>query len=120
MPFEMDVCVWDVFPSVYRVHCNVRMGELVIEHILKLDLENTGTYVLTSNTHVATRKWDNVARVVKMTKSKNLTNILRCGRIKVNRMHKFHVGDMSHTKTKEIYAMMESSIVQLKGSRIYT
>lgn len=50
--------------------------------------------------NAATGKWDDVARVRKMMKSRGLNKIHGCSWIDIkNKMHGFLVGDMSHPQT---------------------
>eukprot|EP01018_Ginkgo_biloba_P030400 Gb_19693 [translate_table: standard] len=109
MPIKPDAGVWGALLGACRVYCSTKLGELVAEHLLELEPENDGNYVLLSNIYAAAGRWDDVAKMRKLMKDKGLKKTPGCSWIELNnRLHAFLAGDTSHPQSEEIYAMLES------------
>nr|ADE77588.1 unknown [Picea sitchensis] len=116
MPIEPGASVWGAFLGSCRIHCNIELGERVAELLLNLDPDNAGYYVLLSNIYAAAGRWDDVAKVRKMMKEKDVKKSPGCSLIEVNnKLHSFVVGDISHPQTEAIYAMLETLARQMEA-----
>ena len=108
MLFKLGPLVWQTLLSGCRVHGNVELGKRSAEYLLKLEPQDTTTYVLLSNIYISTGRWANRAHVRKMMKDRRVNKEPGCSWIQVkNMMHTFLAGDRSHPQTKEIYAELE-------------
>eukprot|EP01018_Ginkgo_biloba_P030280 Gb_21441 [translate_table: standard] len=115
MPIEPDAGVWGGLLGACRLHNNLKLGERVSEHVLELDPEDVGFYVLLSNIYAAAGRWDDVRKVRKMVKDRGLVKKPGCSWIEVkNKVYTFLVGDRSHPQSDKIYAMLESLSEQIK------
>lgn len=53
MPIKPCYAVWGAFLGACRIHSNVEMAQLAAKHILELDSNNAGRYVLLSNIYTS-------------------------------------------------------------------
>eukprot|EP01018_Ginkgo_biloba_P030315 Gb_23089 [translate_table: standard] len=115
MPLEPDARVWGALLGACRNNCNIELGELVAEHLLKLEPEDAGYYVLLSNIYASAGRWDDVAKVRKMMTDRGLKKDPGYSWIEVNkRFHAFLGGDRSHPQSEKLYAMLENMAGQMK------
>eukprot|EP00253_Pinus_taeda_P006015 PITA_06015 len=115
MPIETDAVVWKALLGACRIHGNVELGERAAEHLILRDPENASTYVLLSNVYAAAGRWDDAAKVRKMMKDRGIKKDAGCSWIEVkNKVHTFVAEDTSHPQSKEIYAMVEKLVMQMK------
>ncbi|CAN6702297.1 unnamed protein product [Malus baccata var. baccata] len=91
MPFTADELIWRTFLGASRM-------------IIEKNPHDSAAYSLLSNLYASTGLWEEVAKVRKDMKEKYLIKEAGSNWIEVkNKIHKFHVGDTSHPKAKEIY-----------------
>lgn len=64
-----DATTWGSLLAACRVHGNVELGETAARHLLEIDPEDSGTYVLLANMYASQDKWVG-AEVVKKLMSK--------------------------------------------------
>eukprot|EP01018_Ginkgo_biloba_P025338 Gb_35268 [translate_table: standard] len=115
MPFEPDAVVWGSLLGACRVHANAEVAKRAAVHLLELEPQHAGTYVLLSNIYAAAGRWDDVAKVRSMMKIKGVKKRPGCSWIKVkNKVHTFVVGDRLHPQADEIYATLERLSGQMK------
>eukprot|EP01018_Ginkgo_biloba_P030253 Gb_36839 [translate_table: standard] len=115
MPLKPDAHVWGSLLAACRIHCNIELGEYVAQHLLELEPENSGYFVLLSNIYAAAGRWNDVAKMRATMKDRGLKKSPGCSWIEVNRrVHAFLVGDRSHPQSEKIYAMLESLTGQMR------
>jgi pentatricopeptide repeat protein len=94
MPIKPDVGVWGALLGACKIHGNIELGEHVAACILHLEPENTGHYILLSNTYAATGRWDDVEKLRKTMKGRCLKKTPGCSFIEVNnKVHGFLAED---------------------------
>ncbi|KAM1770520.1 hypothetical protein EV1_044942 [Malus domestica] len=104
MPFTADELIWRTFLGACRVHGNIELGKHAARMIIEKNPHDSAAYSLLSNLYASTGLWEEVAKVRKDMKEKYLIKEAGSSWIEVkNKIHKFHVGDTSHPKAKEIY-----------------
>eukprot|EP01018_Ginkgo_biloba_P039683 Gb_40047 [translate_table: standard] len=115
MQVEPDAIVWGALLGACRIHENIELGKRVAERLLLLQPQNEATYVLLSNIYAASGSWDNVAKVRTMMKDRGVKKMPGCSWIEAkNGIHKFVVGDNSHSQKEEIYEILETLSGQMK------
>jgi hypothetical protein len=115
MPFEPDSKVWGALLGACRIHCNVELGEWATKHLVKLEPENAGNYVLLADIYAAARKWNRVAEVRTILKDKRLRKRKGCSWIEIkNKIHAFQIGDRTHPQTEKIYALLDRLTGQIE------
>ncbi|XP_057862105.2 pentatricopeptide repeat-containing protein At1g08070, chloroplastic [Cryptomeria japonica] len=97
MPFEPTASICGALLASCRTHCNVEIGELMADHLFKLEPENSGNYILLSSIYSATCRWDDAERVRKMMRDRGVRKKLGCSWIEIDKsMYTFSVGNESH------------------------
>jgi pentatricopeptide repeat protein len=115
MPLEPSASVWGALLLACRICCNAELGEYVLEHLLRLEPENTGAFILLSDIYVSTGRWDDVAKVRTKLNDKVLRKSPGCSWIEIkDEVHVFLAGYKLHPQFKQIYAMLEKLSGQLK------
>lgn len=115
MPFEPDALVWRTLLGACRIHGNIDLGKHAAECLLELEPQEAANYVLLSNMYALAGQWDDVSRVRKMMKDRQVTKEAGCSWIEIkNKVHTFYVRDMSQPLTKEIYAKLDELTLQMK------
>eukprot|EP01018_Ginkgo_biloba_P009720 Gb_34410 [translate_table: standard] len=115
MPIKPDAAVWASLLSACRIHNNIELGEHVAGHLLELDLENSGHYVLLSNIYAESGRWDDKEKVRRIMKDRKVKKMPGRSWIEVNNtMYDFLVGGRSHPQIDKVYAKLEKLSGQLK------
>ncbi|KAF9604180.1 hypothetical protein IFM89_003926 [Coptis chinensis] len=94
-PVEPNAGVWGALLSACRVHHNVEIGEIAAKHLLEIEPENAGNYVLLASIYAKARKWKQVEYVRGLMKSRGATKSPGLSRIEIGgRSHKFRMDDI--------------------------
>ncbi|KAM7257990.1 hypothetical protein ACFE04_013731 [Oxalis oulophora] len=116
MVVEPDAVTWRSLLSACRVHKNMDLAIYAAEQVLKLDSEDSGTYILLSNIYANSHRWEDVARVRKAMKDRGIKKEPGCSWIEVHKkIHTFIVGDNSHPEIEGINKQLAHLINRLKG-----
>eukprot|EP01018_Ginkgo_biloba_P022118 Gb_05942 [translate_table: standard] len=117
MPFEPGAVVWRTLLAACRVYGNIELGKHAAGHVLELEPQDSGTYVLLSNIFASAGRWDDVTKVRKLMNDRGVKKEPGRSWIEIqNRVHVFVVGDRSHPQTSNIYAKLEDLTEQIKGA----
>ncbi|CAL5206971.1 unnamed protein product [Lathyrus oleraceus] len=115
MPIEPSAEVWCALLGACRIHSNKELGEVVAKKLLQLNTENSGNYVLVSNTFAADGRWNDVEEVRLRMKGVGLKKKPGCSWIEVeNKIHTFMARDKSHPQRDEIYLKLDQFTKVLK------
>ncbi|XP_077220384.1 pentatricopeptide repeat-containing protein At5g56310-like [Tasmannia lanceolata] len=94
-PVQPHAGIWGSLLSACRLHSNVELGEEAGRHLLDLEPENSGNYVLLSNMYSKARRWNDVAKVRALMRARGMRKPPGCSWIEVDsRTHKFLTGDV--------------------------
>ncbi|KAK8945472.1 Pentatricopeptide repeat-containing protein [Platanthera guangdongensis] len=108
MPFEPDAVVWRALLGACRIHKNVDLAEDAIMNLISLEPCVYGHHVLLSNVYAQANQWDDVAKVRSRIRRKSIPKVRGCSSIELeNIVHEFVAGDSSHSRSNEIYKMLE-------------
>ncbi|KAE8729437.1 Pentatricopeptide repeat-containing protein [Hibiscus syriacus] len=117
MPIPPSDSVWGALLGACQIHGNVELAERACSHLLDLDPQNNGAYVLLSNVYAKTGEWDGVSRLRKHMRVTGLKKEQGCSRIEVKKVsHEFLAGDNCHPLSKEIYSKLDEIVVRLKST----
>lgn len=72
MPMKPNAVIWGSLLSAYRTIGNVEHAELAVKELIKLEPWNSGNYVLLSNIYAEDGRWDEVEKVRRLMKEKNI------------------------------------------------
>lgn len=117
MEMKQDGAIWTSLLGACRVHGRVELGESVAKHLLEVEPENPGAYVLLSNIYAGAGRWDDVARIRTRLNDKGIKKVPGCSSIEVDSVvHEFLVGDKVHPQSKQIYEMLDEIDTLLEKS----
>lgn len=115
MPIEPSAEVWCALLGACRIHSNNDLGEVAAKKLLQLNTENSGNYVLVSNTFAADGRWNDVEEVRSIMKGNKLKKKPGCSWIEVeNKIHTFMARDKSHPQCNNIYLKLAQFTKLLK------
>ncbi|TVU07743.1 hypothetical protein EJB05_41112, partial [Eragrostis curvula] len=63
MPVKPDPVIWRVLAGACRDHGNANLARKVIDHVIEMEPDHEGNYVLASNLHAANEDWRRVVDV---------------------------------------------------------
>ncbi|WOL10467.1 pentatricopeptide repeat-containing protein ELI1, chloroplastic [Canna indica] len=108
MNIEPDPIIWGSLLAACRLHRNMALGEKIANFLVNNGLANSGTYILLSNIYAEVGNWKAVGLVRMMMKESGVQKEPGCTSIELaNKVYEFVAGDLSHPRSKEIYAMLE-------------
>ncbi|KAL5709267.1 hypothetical protein ACHQM5_019975 [Ranunculus cassubicifolius] len=110
MPLQPTASLWGALLSACKTHGNLEMAEYAANHLIELQPENPGNYVVLSNIYARARRWDDVDRVRKMMVSHGVKKLPGGSWIEIgNDVHAFAVEDMGKQEMDE----MNTTLVDL-------
>lgn len=108
MPMEPDGVIWCSLLKACKKHGNLELAESFAQKLIKIEPENSGSYVLLSNIYATAGRWEDVARVRGVLNGKGMKKVPGCSSIEVDSVvHEFIIGDKLHPRRREIYHMLE-------------
>ena len=120
MPMKPDPAVWDPLLGACRIHTNIDLGEPMAEHLFELDPKNFSTYVLLSNIYATTDRWDDIEKVRKMMKNRELKKKPGYSWIEVNKqVYALALEEKPIPHIEEIYAELDRLSGMMK-EEVYT
>ncbi|XP_076926728.1 putative pentatricopeptide repeat-containing protein At5g08490 [Bidens hawaiensis] len=97
MPVEPTANMWGPLLGDCKNYNEVEMGSVVADHLLKVEANNMGNYVVMSNIYAGKDKWEEVLEIRRLMKTENLKKAAGCSWIEVDgRKSVFIAGDTSH------------------------
>ncbi|KAK7390970.1 hypothetical protein VNO78_19220 [Psophocarpus tetragonolobus] len=104
MPMKPNTILWRSLLGAARLHGNLGMGEAALKHLIELEPEASGNYVLLSNMYASVSRWNDVKRVRMLMKDRGVDKLPGFSLVEINgAMHEFLNGDKAHPFSKEIY-----------------
>lgn len=104
-----DEVIWGSLLNGCKIHNRIDLAELAAKKLVEIDPRNGGYGIMLANTYVETGKWEEVGKVREMLKDTDAHKTPGCSWIEVdNRVHQFYSVDTTHPMTEEIYAILES------------
>lgn len=108
MPMKPDSAIWGSLLSSCRTKGNLEMAVIAMEHLLELEPEDTGNYVLLSNIYADLGRWDGVSKIRKLMRGKIMSKTPGCSAIEIdNVVQEFVSGDDSKPFSGQIYQMLD-------------
>ncbi|OMO57861.1 hypothetical protein COLO4_35030 [Corchorus olitorius] len=104
MPHEPNSLIWSTLLSVCAIKGDIEHGEMAAKFLFEMEPLNAGPYIMLSNMYAASGRWEDVATVRSLMKSKNVKKFAAYSWIEVdNEVHKFVAEDRTHPETEIIY-----------------
>ncbi|KAK4488050.1 hypothetical protein RD792_003792 [Penstemon davidsonii] len=116
MPFTPDAGIWGTLLGASRVHGNAELAEVASEYLFDLDPQNSGYYILLSNLHADSGKWDRVNQIRNVMKERGVQKIPGYSWIEINNSsHMFGAADQIHPESCQIYELLNTLLVELRN-----
>ncbi|KAF3777871.1 Pentatricopeptide repeat-containing protein [Nymphaea thermarum] len=117
MTIPPNAIVWRTLLASCKVHGNVEVAEDALRHIMKLEPEHSGDYILLSSIYASAGRWEDSLRMRTEMKKRGIKKIPGCSLIEVDGViHEFFAEDITHPQSKEIYVAVEDMMQKLKAS----
>ncbi|ONK78267.1 uncharacterized protein A4U43_C02F16470 [Asparagus officinalis] len=81
MPMMPDPIIWRTLLGACKLHGNVELAETVTIKLVEVDRENSGNYVLLSNTYASVNRWNDVMKVREIMNETNAEKLPGCSLI---------------------------------------
>lgn len=108
MPVKPDSRIWNSLLSSCRIHHNLDMAIIAMGHLLELEPDESGGYVLLANMYAELGKWEGVSNIRKFIRNKRIKKTPGCSMIEVgNVVQEFVSGDDSKAFSKEIFGILD-------------
>ncbi|XP_009377672.2 LOW QUALITY PROTEIN: pentatricopeptide repeat-containing protein At2g21090-like [Pyrus x bretschneideri] len=115
MPCKAGDQVWNALLGVSRIHENTELGRKVAEHLIELEPQSSGAYVLLSSIYAKHGKWELVEKVRQLMDERQVRKERALSWIEVeNRVNAFTVSDQLHPLKEEIYSVLEQLAGQME------
>ncbi|KAL5782706.1 hypothetical protein ACOSP7_007735 [Xanthoceras sorbifolium] len=72
MPMKPNATLWRSLLAGARIHGNVAIEKVALKHLMELEPETSGNYVVLSKKYNRINRWENVNRVRKLMKDQNI------------------------------------------------
>ncbi|KAF4396002.1 hypothetical protein G4B88_020639 [Cannabis sativa] len=119
MPMKPDGAIWGSMLKGCLVHGYVELGEMVGKVLIELEPKHSGRYVVLANMYATIGSWEEVIRVRKMMKERDVVTISGWSFIEISGVvHKFVADDKSHSQSRNIYCVLDQLKRELKSSSI--
>lgn len=108
MPMKPDSKIWGSLLNSCRIHCNLEIANIAMEHLLEIEPDDIGNYVLLSNIYADVGMWEVVLKIRKLIRSKSMKKTPGCSLIEVNNVvEEFVSGDDTKPYVKDLFLMLE-------------
>ncbi|GLT95299.1 hypothetical protein SLE2022_129900 [Rubroshorea leprosula] len=118
MPVQADVIIWKTLLSACKIHKNADMAKRVAIEVLRLDPQDSASYVLLSNIHASAKMWQDVSAVRKSMRDRRVKKEPGISWLEIkNKIHQFCIADKFHPQSEEIdlYLKELTSDMKLRG-----
>lgn len=117
MPFEPNKYVWGALLSGCVLHNRPQLAQRVSAMLVSVDPQNSGGYVMLSNSLAADSQWRDVVKMRGAMREKGVPKQPGCSWINIGGVvHEFVAGSESYHQTKCVHQIMESLFKQMQSS----
>ncbi|CBI20594.3 unnamed protein product, partial [Vitis vinifera] len=115
MPMKPNVIIWGALLGGCRIYRDSGRGQRVVQHILELDSDHSGSYVYLANVYSSMGRLDDAAKCRLRMRENGVLKTPGCSWIEVdNTVHEFFMGDLSHPESNKIYSMIRELMWKMK------
>ncbi|XP_038887152.1 putative pentatricopeptide repeat-containing protein At3g18840 [Benincasa hispida] len=109
IPIQLDAVIWGAFLNACRINGNAELARKAEDKLLVIEGENGARYVQLANVYAAEGDWEQMGRIRKKMKGKEVKKNAGCSWVFVeNKFHVFISGDRFHSKSEAIYSTLAS------------
>ncbi|KAG9453266.1 hypothetical protein H6P81_006170 [Aristolochia fimbriata] len=114
MPLQPTASLWGALLFAAKTHRNVEMAEYAAKHLLELQPNDPGNYVILSNIYASQKRWNDADRVRKMMLDHGVKQQHGCSWIEVrNQIHAFPVENPSHPDMEVINQILHDLAIAM-------
>ncbi|KAL1328346.1 hypothetical protein HN51_038219 [Arachis hypogaea] len=115
MPMKPDAIIWKTLLSACKIHKNAEMAKRVVEEVLRINPQDSASYILLANIHASANRWQDVSEVRKAMRGKMLKKEPGISWVEIkNQVHQFCLDDKSHPQSAEINRYLEELTSEMK------
>ncbi|PSS33289.1 Pentatricopeptide repeat-containing protein [Actinidia chinensis var. chinensis] len=115
MPVEPDAGVWGALLGACRMHSNVKLGELALDHLVKLEPRNPAHHVVLSSIYSQSGRWSDAKHMRLKVSEAGLKKTPGCSWVDIrNGVHAFRVGDESHPQFESMGLLWNSLLEKME------
>lgn len=115
MPMVADVVLWQTLLGACQIYGDVKMAEIASRKLVEMGSDNCGDFVLLSNVYASHKRWDDVGRVRRAMRARDVKKVPGFSYTEVDGvMNKFFTGDKSHGSWREIYRKLDEIRFRIK------
>ncbi|KAE9618870.1 putative tetratricopeptide-like helical domain-containing protein [Lupinus albus] len=120
MPVMPDANVLGSLLGACRLHNKVELAELLAQHIFQLNSHDSGHYVLLSNLYASGKRWEDMSKVRRMMKDKDLEKKPGSSWVQVgHHIYVFHAKSTSHPEFVKIEETLDCLLLVMKDEDKY-
>uniref|UniRef100_A0A7N0SVD4 Pentatricopeptide repeat-containing protein n=1 Tax=Kalanchoe fedtschenkoi TaxID=63787 RepID=A0A7N0SVD4_KALFE len=115
MPFDADGGVWGTLLGACRVHNNVELAVLASKHLIDLDPQNSGYYMLMANLHADAGQWESVRKIRDLMKNQGVQKVPGYSWLESSTTtHMFIADDKTHPESEHIYSVLKHLMLETR------
>ncbi|KAF6171778.1 hypothetical protein GIB67_007299 [Kingdonia uniflora] len=115
MPISPNEVLLGSLLAACGVHGKLHFVEQVLQDLIQIDPLNTECHVLLSNMYTLAGRQDKAYSLREVLKNRGIRKVPGTSSIHVDgQAHHFSAGDKSHSRTKDVYIILEEMIQQLQ------
>uniref|UniRef100_A0A7N0ZQZ9 DYW domain-containing protein n=1 Tax=Kalanchoe fedtschenkoi TaxID=63787 RepID=A0A7N0ZQZ9_KALFE len=119
-PFEPTVNMWAALLTACRIHKDLELAKYAAEKLYGMEPEKLSNYVLLLNIYNSSGQLKEAAAVLQTLKRRGLRMLPVCTWIEIKKQpHVFLSGDKCHAQTEEIYAKLDSLMLEIATKHGY-
>lgn len=114
VPFEPDSVLLGAFLNACRINGNLKLAREAEEKLLRIEGESGSRYVQLANVYASEGNWDEVGRIRKQMKGKEVKKLAGCSWIYLeNGVSVFTASDTSHLKMDAVYYLLACLVAEI-------
>ncbi|KAF9594292.1 hypothetical protein IFM89_028949 [Coptis chinensis] len=114
MPMQPDVFILGALLSACKACGDVETSRNILSHLLQLDSDDSGVYVLLSNIFVSNNRWEDAAMVRRVMKAKGIKKFPGSSVIEIDgKTHEFMVGNSNNPQQEDVHLLLNSLAKQV-------
>ncbi|PKA66156.1 Pentatricopeptide repeat-containing protein [Apostasia shenzhenica] len=115
MPLEPNAVIWRTLLASCKIHKNVTIGEESSHQLAKLELRNSGDYILLSNIYASVGRCGDAMKLRNRMRENGIKKTPGCSSIEVDGVvYEFFAEDSTHPLSVDIYEKVDEMILKIK------
>ncbi|CAI0461227.1 unnamed protein product [Linum tenue] len=120
MRVKPDAAIWKTLLSACKINKEADMAQRIAEEVLRLQPQDSSSYVLLANAHASAGRWKDVSEVWKAMRDKNVKKEPGVSWLEIkNQVHQFCMSDKYHPEYEKIESYLKELIAEIKKKKGY-